>query len=53
MAPVPELCSDNGAMIAWAGLERFKLGLADNLDFAARPRWPLDATPGASHHGKA
>jgi len=53
VAPVPELCSDNGAMIAWAGLERFKLGLADNLDFAARPRWPLDATPGASHHGKA
>jgi N6-L-threonylcarbamoyladenine synthase len=53
VAPAPELCSDNGAMIAWAGLERFKLGLADNLDFAARPRWPLDATPGASHHGKA
>jgi N6-L-threonylcarbamoyladenine synthase len=53
VAPVPELCSDNGAMIAWAGLERFKLGLADNLDFAARPRWPLDANPGILHHGKA
>jgi N6-L-threonylcarbamoyladenine synthase len=53
VAPVPELCSDNGAMIAWAGLERFKLGLADNLDFAARPRWPLDANPGVLHHGKA
>ena len=49
----PELCSDNGAMIAWAGLERFKLGLADDLDFAARPRWPLDATAGVLHHGKA
>jgi N6-L-threonylcarbamoyladenine synthase len=53
VAPVPELCSDNGAMIAWAGLERFKQGLADNLDFAARPRWPLDANPGVQHHGKA
>lgn len=36
------LCSDNGAMIAWAGLERFRLGLVDGLDFKARPRWPLD-----------
>ncbi len=53
VAPAPELCSDNGAMIAWAGLERFKLGLADNLDFAARPRWPLDANAAAAHHGKA
>ena len=29
-------------MIAWAGLERFRLGLTDPLDFKARPRWPLD-----------
>ena len=29
-------------MIAWAGLERLKLGLTDELDFAPRPRWPLD-----------
>ncbi|MDP6428566.1 MAG: tRNA (adenosine(37)-N6)-threonylcarbamoyltransferase complex transferase subunit TsaD [Rhodospirillales bacterium] len=41
-APPPALCTDNGAMIAWAGLERLKLGLTDGLDFAPRPRWPLD-----------
>jgi N6-L-threonylcarbamoyladenine synthase len=41
-APPPPLCTDNGAMIAWAGLERLKLGLVDGLDFAPRPRWPLD-----------
>jgi len=43
LAPPPELCTDNGAMIAWAGLERLRLGLVDGLDFAPRPRWPLDA----------
>jgi N6-L-threonylcarbamoyladenine synthase len=41
--PPPKLCTDNGAMVAWAGLERLRLGLSDDLDFAARPRWPLDA----------
>ena len=41
-APPPSLCTDNGAMIAWAGLERLRLGLVDGLDFAPRPRWPLD-----------
>jgi N6-L-threonylcarbamoyladenine synthase len=41
--PPPHLCTDNGAMIAWAGAERFALGLTDSLDFATRPRWPLDA----------
>ena len=40
--PAPALCTDNGAMIAWAGLERFRLGHTDPLDFKARPRWPLD-----------
>jgi len=42
-APPPALCTDNAAMIAWAGLERLRLGLADPLDFAPRPRWPLEA----------
>lgn len=42
IAPPVKLCSDNGAMIAWAGIERFKRGLVNELDFAARPRWPLD-----------
>ncbi len=41
-APPPRLCTDNGAMIAWAGIERLRAGLTDGLDFAARPRWPLD-----------
>jgi len=40
--PPPALCTDNGAMIAWAGAERLALGLTDPLDFSARPRWPLD-----------
>jgi len=43
-APPPRLCTDNAAMIAWAGLERLTLGLVDPLDFAPRPRWPLDPT---------
>jgi N6-L-threonylcarbamoyladenine synthase len=43
VAPPPGLCTDNGAMIAWAGIERLRLGLTDGLDFAPRPRWPLDA----------
>ena len=38
-----EFCTDNGVMIAWAGLERFQKGLTDTLDFKPRPRWPLDA----------
>jgi len=41
-APPPELCTDNGAMVAWAGPERLALGLTDTLDVAPRPRWPLD-----------
>tara|TARA_R110002126_G_scaffold3263_1_gene18362 strand:- start:57822 stop:58946 length:1125 start_codon:yes stop_codon:yes gene_type:complete len=44
IAPPIQLCSDNGAMIAWAGWERFNRGMIDELDFAARPRWPLDPT---------
>ena len=42
IAPPGWLCTDNAAMIAWAGAERFALGLTDGLDFPARPRWPLD-----------
>jgi N6-L-threonylcarbamoyladenine synthase len=42
-APPSELCTDNAAMIAWAGLERLRLGLVDGLDVAPRPRWPLDS----------
>ena len=42
VAPPLWLCTDNAAMIAWAGAERFGAGLTDPLDFPARPRWPLD-----------
>jgi N6-L-threonylcarbamoyladenine synthase len=42
VAPPRALCTDNAAMIAWAGVERLALGQDDPLDIAARPRWPLD-----------
>jgi N6-L-threonylcarbamoyladenine synthase len=42
VAPPLWLCTDNGAMIAWAGVERLAAGLTDDLDVPARPRWPLD-----------
>ena len=42
VAPPPELCTGNGAMIAWAGCERLARGLTDTLDVAPRARWPLD-----------
>lgn len=42
VAPPVKLCSDNGAMIAWAGVERLQRGMTNTLDTAARPRWPLD-----------
>jgi N6-L-threonylcarbamoyladenine synthase len=45
VAPPLPLCGDNGAMIAWAGLERLRLGLVDDLTAPARPRWPLAAAP--------
>jgi len=41
--PPAQLCTDNGAMVAWAGAERLALGSTDRLDFSARPRWPLDS----------
>ncbi|WP_298675061.1 tRNA (adenosine(37)-N6)-threonylcarbamoyltransferase complex transferase subunit TsaD [uncultured Sphingomonas sp.] len=42
VAPPLWLCTDNAAMIAWAGVERFTAGLTDALDVPARARWPLD-----------
>lgn len=42
VAPPLSLCTDNAAMIAYAGLERFRSGAKDDLDLMARPRWPLD-----------
>jgi len=45
MAPPQKLCTDNGAMIAWAGVEHLRLGRTDSLDFKPRPRWPLAPLP--------
>jgi N6-L-threonylcarbamoyladenine synthase len=42
VVPPPRLCTDNGTMVAWAGIERLRLGLTDPLDTPARARWPLD-----------
>ncbi len=53
VAPPPRFCTDNGAMIAWAGVERLRLGLTDPLDVAARPRWPLDAKAQRALNNKA
>ena len=44
LAPPLRLCTDNAAMIAWAGIERARAGLGSAADLVARPRWPLDAT---------
>lgn len=41
-APPIRFCTDNGVMVAWAGLERFRKGYVSSLDFKPRPRWPLD-----------
>ncbi len=50
-APPPAFCTDNGAMIAWAGIERLRNGLTDTLEIKPRPRWPLD--PALAPGGKA
>ncbi len=44
IAPPLELCGDNGAMIAWAGIERLRLGMVDDISAPARARWPLDTS---------
>lgn len=44
VAPPLKLCTDNAAMIAYAGLAKFATGKTDDLGFSARPRWPLDAS---------
>ena len=45
-APPPRLCGDNAVMVAWAGIERLRLGRASRMDAAPRPRWPLDELAG-------
>lgn len=51
--PPAALCTDNGAMIAWAGVERLLLGLTDDMTVAARPRWPLDPSAERVGGGRA
>jgi N6-L-threonylcarbamoyladenine synthase len=41
VVPAPALCTDNAAMVAWAGLERLRAGITTPFDFRPRPRWPL------------
>ncbi|WP_343081457.1 tRNA (adenosine(37)-N6)-threonylcarbamoyltransferase complex transferase subunit TsaD [Ostreiculturibacter nitratireducens] len=44
LAPPLALCTDNAAMIAWAGIERYRLGARNGMELSARPRWPLDTS---------
>ncbi len=47
-APPLRLCGDNAVMVAWAAIERLRLGVFDGLEAAPRPRWPLDELRGAA-----
>ena len=55
VVPPPELCTDNAAMIAWAGAQQYAQGNTSEMDFSARARWPLDETSqavyGSGKHG--
>ena len=53
LAPPMRLCTDNAVMVAWAGIERLRLGMADGLDFAPRPRWGLETLVSRDPHREA
>jgi N6-L-threonylcarbamoyladenine synthase len=42
ICPPPKLCTDNGVMIAWAGIERYQAGLIDNYEMTTIPKWPIE-----------
>ncbi|CAM0143091.1 Mitochondrial tRNAs modification protein [Umbelopsis sp. WA50703] len=42
ICPPPKLCTDNGVMIAWAGIERYQAGLMDNYEMTTIPKWPIE-----------
>ena len=48
LAPPPRLCSDNAVMVAWAGVERLRAGLTNDIDFKPVPRWPLETLHGTT-----
>ena len=48
IAPPVRLCTDNATMVAWAAIERLRLGLADPIGFKPRPRWPLAELTGVA-----
>jgi N6-L-threonylcarbamoyladenine synthase len=48
VAPPVRLCSDNAVMVAWAGIERLRLGWRDKIDISSRPRWPLETLEAVS-----
>jgi len=50
VAPPLKLCTDNGVMVAWAGLEYLRAGVSSPMDTAARPRWPLTELRGGFTH---
>lgn len=43
VCPPPKLCTDNGAMIAWAGIERLQAGLVDDYTITTLPKWSLES----------
>ena len=53
IAPPVRLCTDNAVMVAWAGIERLRLGKTDDLSAPARARWPLDPTAERARNNKA
>jgi N6-L-threonylcarbamoyladenine synthase len=42
ICPPPKLCTDNGVMIAWAGIERYQAGLIDDYEITTIPKWPIE-----------